>query len=96
MKIAIFKNISGDGFTFDMIVKHEDVREGGIYTREYAQLTEWVDVEFPPLPAQTVVESQLKLLDTAETELRNKFQRKLDELANERSRLLSLTHEVAA
>jgi hypothetical protein len=35
----------------------------------------------------------LKQLDAAEAELRNKFQEKLNELANERAKLLSIGHE---
>lgn len=59
----------------------------------YVQLTEFVEIEFPPLPVETVVQGQLKQIDAAEQELGEKFQQKLNELAEARSKLLSLTHD---
>lgn len=60
----------------------------------WVRLTEFTEIEFTPLPPAEVIEGQLKLIDAAEAELRAKFQEKLNQLANERRALLSLTHEV--
>jgi hypothetical protein len=67
--------------------------ELGVKYSRYVQLTEYADVEFIPLPAKEVVEGRLKQIDAAEQELREKFQQKLNELAEARAKLLSLTHE---
>lgn len=93
MKIALFRKIMDGGYTFDMLVKHEDCTPGGVYEREYTQMSDWADVEFVLLPPEAVVEGQLKQIDVAEGELRNRFQKKLNELSDARSRLLSLSHE---
>lgn len=62
----------------------------------WVRLTEFAEIEFTPLPPTEVVDKQLKQLDEAEAELRNKFQEKLNELANERAKLLSIGHEAAS
>lgn len=88
MKLAQFKTAT-DWITY------YDERQGALMVKEhgYTQLSEFVEVEFPPLPIDVVVSGQLKQLDVMEAELRSKFQEKLNELANERAKLLSLTHE---
>lgn len=60
---------------------------------KYERSSEFVEVDFPPLPVDVVVAGQLKQLDQAEQELRNQFQHKLNELADARAKLKSLTHE---
>src|SRR6185437_13081041 len=62
----------------------------------YVRLTEWVTIDFPPRASEEVVPEQLAVLDLAEKELRLKFETKLHELAEQRAKLLCLTHEVAA
>lgn len=88
MRIAAFKTSIG---TIDYCSQKtgELMSEG----HRWVRTTEYVDVEFPPLPPEIVVEGQLKQLDAAEAELRKKFQEKLNQLADERAKLLSLTHE---
>lgn len=58
--------------------------------------TEWEEVTFRPLPAETTIPPQLAALDKAEAELRGRFQEKLNELTNRRASLLALTHDSAA
>lgn len=90
MKIAGFKT-----FGIDNHVTYADESTGEACVRfsSWVRLTEYAEVEFVALPTSTVVEGQLKQLDAAEQELRNQFEKKLHELANERAKLLSLTHE---
>jgi hypothetical protein len=89
VKIAQFKT---GGHDFTMI--STDAAEVSVKYSGWVRLTEYIEVEFTPLPPVVVVEGQLKQLDAAEAELRTKFQEKLNELDNERAKLLSLTHEV--
>lgn len=89
MKLALFKSPGGLTAAYD-----PDFGQGMVQSCKYTRISEDVDVEFPMLPNEVVVEGQLKALDAAEAELRTKFQQKLNELANERAKLLSLTHEV--
>lgn len=62
----------------------------------YVRTTEWGEVELAPLNSADVIERQMKQLNTAEAELRSKFQEKLNEIEEARSQLLALTHEVVA
>lgn len=90
MKIAAFKSPNG--------VKHtsyftDELGPTMVQYHFYVQASEFVDIEFPPLPVAVVVEGQIKQLDAAERELRERFQEKLNELTEARASLLSLTHE---
>lgn len=76
-------------------VSEESTGEACITYSGWVRVSEYVEVTFPPLPPAVVVESQLKQIDAAEAELRLKFQEKLNQLADERAKLLSLTHEVS-
>lgn len=95
MRIAIFRKVMGPNWNLDPIIKETDVARDSVYTREYTQVTDWAEVEFTPLSNEHVIAGQLKQLDQAEQELRDKFAFKLSELAEARAKLLSLTHEVA-
>jgi hypothetical protein len=59
----------------------------------YTRVTEFAEVDFPPLPVGVVVEGKLAKLEEAEKELRNQFQKKLNDLTEARAKLLSLSHE---
>lgn len=59
----------------------------------YTRVSEFVEVDFPPLPVGVIVEGKLAKLDEAEKELRNQFQKKLNDLTEARAKLLSLSHE---
>lgn len=61
---------------------------------EYTRVSEIIEVEFTPLTPEVIVPAQLKVLDAAEAELRNKFNEKLSELNTRRANLLALTHQV--
>lgn len=89
MKIAAFKNAMG---SHESYLTEEMGRTMTEY-HKYVQVSQFAEVEFPALPVEVVIEGQLKQLDAAEQHLRSEFQRKLNELAEARANLLSLTHE---
>jgi len=84
MKIAVFGHPSVETAT---IIYNEEHGAGTTWVRR----TEWVDVEFQPLPVPVVVEAQLGALDKAEADLRSQFQTKLDDLNTARANLRALT-----
>lgn len=88
MKLALFQSahglISGYEPAFGQVM---------VDSQSYTRISEVMEVDFPMLAAQVVVEGQLKQLDAAEQELRNQFQRKLNEIAEARAKLLSLSHQ---
>jgi hypothetical protein len=87
MKVAQFKSVIG-GYTAvydERLAKH---------VTGVVQISEFVDIEFPPLATEEVVQQQLSALDSAETELRAKFDQKLSEINTQRAELRALTHQV--
>lgn len=88
MKIAQFKTSTGGTDYCSQSIG--ELMERG---HQWVRMSEYVEVVFTPLPPEAIVEGQLKQLDAAEQELRNRFQEKLNELADARAKLLSLTHE---
>jgi hypothetical protein len=57
------------------------------------RVSEWVDVEFPPRKPEEQIPEQIAMLDLAEKDLRLKFEEKLHALAEQRTKLRSLTHQ---
>jgi hypothetical protein len=85
MKIATYKHIGEH--TYETV--SDDSLEG---CREYVRTSEYVDVQFPPLQSDEVVQRQLDALEQAETELRSKFQAALDRIERSRSELRAITY----
>lgn len=85
MRIALFKNA-----TFEWAEPHP--WKEGSSLEGYVQISEVVDIDFPPLSAETIVRGQLDALDVKEQELRNAFQKTLDAITNRRAELQSLTY----
>ena len=88
MRLALFKSPSGTIAAYE-----QDFGQSMVESCKYTRFSDYMEVEFPMLAPEIVIEWQLKALDAAEQELREKFQLKLNELAEARARLLSLTHE---
>lgn len=86
MRIALYQVYGSEG-----IYEVQDWRENNT---GYVRLSEIIEVNLPRLPAEVVVPAQLRVLDAAEAELRNKFNEKLSELLVKRAELLALTHEI--
>lgn len=83
MKIALYKTKYNDAYASDV--------DGGI-PDDWVRVSEIVDIEFSMLDKSTVAEQILKQLDARELEIREKFQRELNELNDERAKLRALTH----
>ena len=93
MKIAKFQRIGSP----DWLAVWE-MREDGSdpLPDSYVRVSEYLDIDFPTRPAAEIVPAQIAALDKAEAELRAKFSEKLHEIAEQRAKLLCLTHEVPA
>jgi hypothetical protein len=89
VRIAQFKT-DGSGY---VNISSEVAGETCVTYSGWVRISEYAEVEFTSLPPAVVVEGQLKQLDAAEQELREKFQQKLNELAEARAKLLSLSHQ---
>lgn len=91
MKLAQFRRtIDGSHYSYLTILSEEDSRTS-VYAHGYTRVTEWVEVEFPPRDEREYVPEHLAQLDSAESELRSKFQQKLSEISLERAKLRALT-----
>lgn len=63
---------------------------------EDVRISEWVEIDFPPLPLEDIVAAQLAALDAEQRTLVAQHLRDLEKIANARAKLLALTHESAA
>lgn len=86
MKIALFKN-TRYSFSFET-----PAGEWMEHSEEFARITDYVDVEFPPLSDGAVIQQQLDALSRTEQALREKFQGELNGIKTRRAELLALTH----
>ena len=57
------------------------------------RISEWIEIDFPPLPQADVVQAQLAALDAQQRELVAEYLQKLQKIANARAKLLALTHD---
>lgn len=88
MKIAIFKSIEPGCLHGWETIGAEDYEQ----IDRYIRVSEYVDVEFPPLKGEEVVQKQLTALDKAEGELRGRFQATLNQIERQRQELRALTY----
>lgn len=92
MKVAQFRSVTSASL---LIWYHEkeSFDRWAWAQKEYVQISEWIDVDFPPLQTVAIVEAQIRVLDAAAVEARQECTRRLNELAEARAKLLALTHE---
>lgn len=90
MRIAIFRHHVSATIEYESVINEDGAKYRGPSS---TRVSEWVDVDFPPCAADELVPEQLAMLDAAENELRAKFQEKLNELAEQRSKLRAITFE---
>lgn len=93
MKIAKFQRI-GHADWFCCWEQHQDGSDQMPET--YVRVSEYLDITFPPRPVEEIVPAQLAVLDATERELRGEFLTKLNALAEQRAKLLALTHQPAS
>jgi hypothetical protein len=86
MKLARFKHIN-IGFT--TIVEEAASKAGG-YSKDYAQVSDWVEVEFPPLSCAQTAANELAALEDRETERRLRFDLDTKKFDAEHARLRAL------
>lgn len=91
MKIALYK--SPEPYPCEIILVADEWQEKH---SENVRVSEIVEVEFARLPPEVIVPAELRRLDAAEAELRNKFNEALSGLNTKRANLLALTHQAAA
>lgn len=92
ISVAVFKSIESNGMSGFETIDQKSWEKMDNYVR----ISEYVDVEFPELQDEIVIDKYLEALNRAEQAARVELQRKLDEIANQRSNLLALTHKPAA
>lgn len=92
MKVAQFKSATSASLVM-WYHEQEGFNRWAWAQKEYVQLSEWVEVDFPPLQTAAIVEAQIRVLDAAAVEAQQECARRLNELAEARAKLLALTHE---
>lgn len=83
-KIAIFQSKYGSFWTYEeSMEKHTDC----------VRVTEYVEVEFPELPTETVVGNQVASIDKQIDAIKNKAMEEVAKLQTRKAELLALTHD---
>ena len=59
---------------------------------EYCRISEYVDVEFPLLPEETVIQNQVVAIDHRIEKIKDAAMSKVSELQTKKAELLALTH----
>ena len=92
MKYAQFKDPK---YGFVAVVARDDDDLERPYVDD-VRISEWIEIDFPPLPQKDVIRGQLAALDAEQRKLVKEHLAELQKIANARAKLLALTHEVAA
>jgi hypothetical protein len=61
--------------------------------KEYTRITEYVEVDFPELPPETVIANQVAAIDAVIDEIKTKAMQEVEKLLQKKSELLALSHE---
>lgn len=87
-KLALFRDISPDAMNGYESVMGEHMEGSSSYVR----ISEYVEVTFPQLQETVVIDKYIAALDRSERQVRLEFQKKLDDIANQRANLLALAY----
>jgi hypothetical protein len=86
MKIAKYKRVGEYGY--------ETVSDDGLENcADYIRISEFIEVDFPPLESKEVIQRHLEALDRTETEVRSKFQEMLNSIEQQRAELRAITYK---
>lgn len=86
MKLAQFKHVPIGYIT----VLEEDLSKSSAYSKEYARVSDWVEVEFPPLSSAQTAAAELAALEDSETVRRLRFDLDTKKFDAEKARLRAL------
>lgn len=86
MKIALFKHIQ---YGYESVWIY---REGQNFD-DRVQISDWIDVDFPPLRSGDVIAEQIKALDNIRAEVSRRFAEALQQIDDRKASLLALTHQ---
>lgn len=87
--VALFRDVSPGP-----INGHESIHEKHMErATDYVRVSEYVEITFPKLQDEIVLDEYIAALDRSERAIRLEFQKKLDEIAGQRASLLALTHK---
>lgn len=87
MKLVLAKNVRLD---------FECVREADYFDRcddEYVQISEVVEVEFPPLQESEIVTEQLRVLDTLKKDVQAEAQKRINDIEQRKAELLAIEYQ---
>lgn len=86
---CLAKTVHGAITTWDQLYEKH-------FPNDYVQLTEYIEVDYPELPIDTVIAKQLDQLQAMENEINLKSANALAEVSRRRQELLAITHVPSA
>jgi len=93
VKIAIHKSIQHD---FDSVFVWREWWDEEPSYPEHVRISEWIDVDFPPLSDDTLLQNQVTAIDQQIKAVTDKWKREVDDLKSTKASLLALTHKESA
>lgn len=88
MKVALFKSME---YGIEMVSTQATEK----YSNGYVRISEYVDVDFPPLQDEAVVRQQIEKLDEIADKITDDYRNKIAEIQDRKSKLLAITHQPA-
>ncbi len=85
-ELALYKSAYGTTFVFR-------VSESMDESVDYAQVSEVIDVTFTPLSDEVIVTARVKSIDAEIDKTRAEMNLKINDLKDQKQRLLAITHE---
>ena len=89
MKYAQFKD---PHYGYISVIGREDDDLERPYSDD-VRISEWIEIDFPPLPQADIVQAQLAVLDAEQRKLVTEHLDALRKIAEARAKLLALTHD---
>lgn len=86
---CLAKTVHGAITTWDQLYENH-------FPDDYVRLTEYVEVDYPDLPADSIIATQLDQLQAMENEINLKAATALAEVQRRRQELLAITHAPSA
>jgi hypothetical protein len=62
----------------------------------YIRISEWIDVEFPPLAPKALVAAEISQLDAERQEVVTEFAQRLKDIDDRKQELMAITYEASA
>jgi hypothetical protein len=83
------------GSNFLMVLGRQDPADDDRPLNGYTRVSEFIEIDFPPLPAAEVVSAEIRSLDEARAKIVETFTAQLAAIDGRKAELMAVTHQVS-